>query len=334
MVDFNTGTELLNKFWGSEKKTTLFYNGEVYMLKFPDPIREKNNALSYMNNQFSEHIGCCIFAACGFLAQETMLGAYTDKAGKDRVVVGCKDFTQGGATLHEFSKLGNSVVTMEEKISTTIESVRMIIRETSLIKDKANILNRFWDMFVVDALLGNYDRHLDNWGVLSKDGEISFAPIYDCGSSLGALLSDDRMHSLLGNSTEFRNEEYNVRSCYFIAGKRIFYHEIFKTPPSELTEAIGRVVPAIDMAAIEKIVSNTEGISDIRKEYLIKSLFMRYEHILAPSLKRTIERGGLDSHPLKEKRSLKDQIAEAKIATEHLNNSHRLHPHEKRERER
>lgn len=229
--------------------------------------------------------------------QETVLGTYTDKSGKNRIVVGCKDFTQDGATLHEFSKLGNSVVTLDEKIKASIENVRLTVRETDLIKDKAGILDKFWDMFVVDALLGNYDRHLDNWGVLSKDGEVSFAPVYDCGSSLGALFSDERMRGLLNNPTEFRNEEYNVKSCYSMAGKRIFYHEIFKTPPPELAEAIKRTTPRIDMARIGQIVLSTEGISDIRKEYLIKSLTMRYEQILAPALKRTLRREPKDMPP-------------------------------------
>jgi hypothetical protein len=74
MIDFNAGKKVANKFLGSEKKITMIYNGEVYMLKFPDPIREKNNDLSYINNQFSEHIGCCIFKDCGFSVQETVLG--------------------------------------------------------------------------------------------------------------------------------------------------------------------------------------------------------------------------------------------------------------------
>lgn len=310
MVDFNVGTELLNKFWGSEKKTTLLYNGVVYMIKFPDPVREKSNSLSYMNNQFSEYIGCRIFEACGFLTQETVLGTYTDKSGKSKIVVGCKDFTQDGATLHEFSKLGNSVVTLDEKIKASIENVRLIIKETDLIKDKAGILDRFWDMFVVDALLGNYDRHLDNWGVLSKDGDISFAPVYDCGSSLGALFSDERMHELLYVPSEFKNEEYNVKSCYSMAGKRVFYHVIFKTPPPELDAAIKRIASKINMTRIEQIVLNTEGISDIRKKYLIKILSMRYEQILASALKRTLKLEAKDVRP-KDKRSIKEQIAKA-----------------------
>ena len=120
-----------------------------------------------MNNQFSEYIGCRIFTDIGIRAQDTILGVYTDKAGRNRIVVGCKDFTQNGATLHEFSKLGNSMVTMDKRIDASIENVRFIIRETDLKKIKPQYWIGFWDMFVVDALLGNYDRYLDNWGVLS-----------------------------------------------------------------------------------------------------------------------------------------------------------------------
>ena len=61
MIDFNLGDEIINKFLGSENKKTIIYNNEIYMIKFPDPVRDKDNPLSYMNNQFSEHIGCKIF---------------------------------------------------------------------------------------------------------------------------------------------------------------------------------------------------------------------------------------------------------------------------------
>jgi len=57
-------------------------------------------------------------------------------AKKNRIVVGCRDFTQDGAELYEFSKLGNSVVTKEERIKASIEDVRQITEETGLIKDK------------------------------------------------------------------------------------------------------------------------------------------------------------------------------------------------------
>jgi len=292
MIDFNTGEERLNKFSGSEKKTTISYNGELYMLKFPDPIRDKRNVLSYMNNQFSEHIGCSIFHACGFITQETALGTYTDKNGKEKIVVGCKDFTQDGAVLHEFTKLGNQIVEIDSKFGTTIENVRLIIDKCDLIKNKDDILNGFWDMFVIDALLGNSDRHFDNWGILEQNGETKFAPIYDCGSALGALLDDSVMCELLTDTMlpDFKNKEYNVTSCYFMGGKRIFYHEIFKNPPNDLTEAIKRTVPKIQMDKITDIIDSVEQISAIRKTYLKKSISTRYEQILLPSFQKWTKR--------------------------------------------
>ena len=145
-------------------------------------------------------------------------------------------------------------------------------------------------MFVIDALIGNYDRHFDNWGLIEKKGIIRFAPIYDCGSSLGALFSDDRMSETLKDNTEFKNTEYNVKSCYLMGGKRIFYHEIFKSPTNELSEAISRVVPLIDMSVIYNIVNTTEFISNIRKEYLIRALDLRYNEILLPAFKRIMKK--------------------------------------------
>jgi hypothetical protein len=310
MVNFNEGRELPNKFSGSEKKTTLLYDGVVYMIKYPDPIREKNNKLSYMNNHFSEHIGCSIFSVCGFKTQETVLGAYTGKSGKNTIVVGCKDFTQDGSVLYEVAKLANAVATTEDKLGTTIEDVNRILKESDFIKEKEDVNNRFWDMFVIDALLGNKDRHFGNWGLLLKDDETSFAPIYDCGSTLGAILSDERMEELLQDDNEFKRQEYNVHSCYFMGGKKIFYHEIFKTPPDDLKEAIKRTVPKVDMARIENIVLNTEGISETRKTYLNKSLAMRHDLILAPALKRILKAQGLNGKLADAKKTHAEMYAE------------------------
>ena len=70
MIDLtNNSTVIVNEFGGSEKKCTVIYNNRVYMVKFPDPVRKKNNDLSYMNNAFSEDIGCKIFQTLGFDVQ-------------------------------------------------------------------------------------------------------------------------------------------------------------------------------------------------------------------------------------------------------------------------
>ena len=48
---FYNSIEKLNNYKGSEKKKTLIYNNK-YLTKFPDPVREKNKNISYINMPF------------------------------------------------------------------------------------------------------------------------------------------------------------------------------------------------------------------------------------------------------------------------------------------
>lgn len=79
MIDFTESIEELNNYKGSEKKKTLIYKNKKYLVKFPDPVREKNKRISYINNAFSEYIGSNIFKLSGFNTQNTILGTYTYK---------------------------------------------------------------------------------------------------------------------------------------------------------------------------------------------------------------------------------------------------------------
>ena len=92
MIDFTDAIEVFNNFRGSEKKKTLIYNSKKYLVKFPDPIREKNKNISYINNAFSEYIGSNVFKITGFKTQNTILGKY-EYNGKEKIVCACEDFT-------------------------------------------------------------------------------------------------------------------------------------------------------------------------------------------------------------------------------------------------
>ncbi len=76
MIDFTNAKEVFNNYKGSEKKKTLVYNKKRYLVKFPDPIREKNKNISYINNAYSEYIGSNIFKIIGIDTQNTILGKY------------------------------------------------------------------------------------------------------------------------------------------------------------------------------------------------------------------------------------------------------------------
>ena len=296
MVDLRDVKWLPNRFGGSESKWTMKYEGKLYMVKFPDLNRApKQTALSYMNNHYSEYIGCHIFQMLGIPAQNTFLGRGTPPNSKrEKIAVACEVFCQDKpGCLIEFSKFFLHETDSQKRKKTTLEDVMKVIDEDVTFKNKVQVKNFFWDMFVVDALIGNGDRHLDNWGLIEDpNGALSPAPVYDCGSSLAPLLTDAEKTAYLSDDKVFKNMEYNICAAYRYQGKRARYHEIFKNPPEDLRRAIQRIVPRIKAASarIDTFIDRTEGLSDISKEYMKKSLALRREQILLPSLKKCNER--------------------------------------------
>lgn len=283
MIDFSKATEELNSYKGSEKKKTLIYDNKRYLVKFPDPIREKNKNLSYINNAFSEYVGSNIFKIIGFETQNTLLGTYTYN-GKEKIVCACEDFTDGNHILYEFENLALSINT-DKKIETNISDIMQVIEEMKemthinmLISD--NIKEKFWDMFVIDSLIGNTDRHNGNWGLLvnARSSEAKFSPIYDCGSCLNPMLEDSKMEEL--DEIELKNLAINCYSCIKENDKKINYMIYIKTAKNqECNNAIKRVFEKIDIDKINNFIDGIFCISTARKEFYKKIIYYRYETI-------------------------------------------------------
>lgn len=281
MLDFSNAVEQLNNYKGSEKKKTLVLDNKRYLVKFPDPIREKNKNISYINNAFSEYIGSNIFKLIGFETQNTILGKYIYN-GKEKIVCACEDFTNENNMLYEFENLVLSA-NPDKKIETELSDILYVIDEigglnTMNLND--NIKEKFWDMFVVDSIIGNSDRHNGNWGLLVnvKSNEARFAPIYDCGSCLNPMLEDKELEKITG--TEIKNLALNSYSCIKENNKKINYLSYMKhSVNKELDAALKRVIPNIDIDKIDKFIDEIECMNNCRKEFYKKIIHYRYDAI-------------------------------------------------------
>jgi hypothetical protein len=162
------------------KKIGIVYHGDNYMLKFPmKPLQNSNT--SYTNSCISEYVACHVFESLGMDTQKTLLGRYGDK-----IAVACKDFVVDGFVLKDFSQLKNTIIeSTYNAYGTELSDVLDAIRKQQIVSP-INLEEFFWNMFVGDALLGNFDRHNGNWGFLINEGagEVKIAPVYDCGSCL------------------------------------------------------------------------------------------------------------------------------------------------------
>ena len=98
---------------------------------------------------------------------------------------------------------GNQLVDVElvgpERIGHTVEAIRQALDDVvapSGIDDHVDDHVMAWDLFVgyllLDAVVGNTDRHEENWAVIDRAGVRRLAPTFDHASCLGFQLDDER----------------------------------------------------------------------------------------------------------------------------------------------
>ncbi len=80
-----------------------------------------------------------------------MLGTYTVK-GREKIVVACGDFTEPGVILQDFASLKNQMIDSERNGYGTELSDILLTFEEQTVMDPGVLMERFWDMFIVDAL--------------------------------------------------------------------------------------------------------------------------------------------------------------------------------------
>lgn len=285
--DFTNATIGYRMYDGADKKISIEYEGKHYLLKFANHAKKKNELnTSYTSNVFSEYLGCHIFQSCGIETQNTLLGKYNN-----RFVVACEDFNNSDFHLQEFSKFENSYLgTGNAERTPKLEDMEKIFNNHILLNGiRLEAVERYWDMFIVDALLGNFDRHAGNWGYMinEKNKEVRLAPVYDCGSCLYPQLSDAAISLIINDQKEIDKRVYVFpKAALSLNGQKVNYKEMIEMGYHDCNSALLRIFPKINPDRIRDIIENTPYMSDVRKEFLIKMTSERYQKILEPQYKK------------------------------------------------
>lgn len=152
--------------------------------------------------------------------------------------------------------------------------------EIVLKKYSEEILNDFIDLLFFDALIGNTDRHCENWGIIEKNTlsgyeKTRLIAAYDNSASLGRELHEDegRIKLLLTNENQFERflrrcnskirweSERRINHFDFFEkiiekfpGKKEKYLQKLKFLSDEKIENIIMKVPEVAMCELMKIV--------------------------------------------------------------------------------
>lgn len=264
------------------KKISIEYNGELYMLKFPPSADNKPTELSYTNSCISEHIASSIFNIIGLNAQKTILGTYTVN-GKEKIVCACEDFTAGGEQFYDFSAIKNTIIDSEHQgAGTELDDILETIEKQKFVNpDK--LLEFFWDMFVVDAFLGNFDRHNGNWGFLvDENGSSKIAPIFDCGSCLLPQADNNIMEKVLNNEDDLNARVYQFPTSAIKENNRKINYFDFLTNcnDDDCNEAVKRIIQRIDLDKINDFIDDVPYLSELQRVFYKQYIAARYEKIL------------------------------------------------------
>ena len=199
--------------------------------------------------------------------------------------------------LQDFASLKNRMIDSERQgYGTELSDILQTIDEQTMI-DRDTLLMRFWDMFIVDAFIGNWDRHNGNWGFLYDDrtDEMTLAPVYDCGSSLYPQADETIMEAVLADEGERNHRVYNIpTSAIMLDGKKINYFQFISSLQNEdCNRALQKIVSWINMEKIQQMIEETPFVSDLQKRFYKTMLTERKARILDFSLARLAKQQSL-----------------------------------------
>ena len=267
---------------GSERKEGITLAGEDYMIKY-----QKQTAFGKRNNHISEFIGSHIFELCGFQAHKTYLGYRNGEQ-----VVACKDFNVEGKQFVPFNDVGESTLDQDkETYQYDYEDIMRMLRDNSKLTNVRETISMFWRIYIMDALLGNFDRHGANWGFIKENNRYTLAPVFDNGSCLFPNLVDEaEMQEIIASEEETNKRVFKFPTSQVkINGKKSSYFEVINSLQfEECNDALQYVMSQLDMTKIEELIDDTPLISEVQRAFYKHMLTARYNKILLDSFKKLV----------------------------------------------
>jgi hypothetical protein len=325
LIDFDKCKLGRKGYPGFDTKESVIIDNQYYLVKIGDELSIDKNPLkaSVSASPFSEFIGCKIFDSVDIPVQETLMGVMGGK-----YAVACKDFVLNNVEyfkpewqLREFAELENNVINSSERGRTPrLEHVEYVIRNHPILEGiRSEATERFWDTLVVDALIGNFDRHSGNWGYMVNlfAEEVHLAPVYDCGATLYPKIKNAKLFLLLENPQEIKSRTMEFpKATLLVEGKRVGYYELLvNSNHPDCMKALLRIKPRIDLAKINSIIKDTPGITLERSEFLQEMVSQRFNRIIIPGYQQAIKTLGNSRQVLIDNKKSRISSLDSRLST-------------------
>lgn len=277
ITDFSKHAICSKYYSGSERKVGIKIKNDEYILKF-----QKETPFGLRFNHILEYLGSHIFQLLSIPVQETSLGIY-----RGEQVVACKNFIPNDAIFVPFNDVGESTLDNDKSLYTyEYEAIMQMLEYNSKLENLEETIRAFWDMYIVDALIANFDRHGTNWGFLKYKNKYTMSPIFDNGSSLyPQLVDEEEMKQIINSEDETNKRVFKFPTSQIkIDGNKSSYYEVISSLRySECNEALIRIMNKLDIEIINNLINDTPFITETHKDLYKHLLKARYEKILEVS---------------------------------------------------
>ncbi len=243
----NTSTGIASSFFqGKFKKYSAILNGEKYILKVKDDRFPELPGTEFLCNNIAVLLGLKVPLFC-FIKLENKLETFVSR-----------NFMQD----HVPADLVHIYHFLEEGEEFDFETIIKILKKnTGRIED----IERFVELCIFDALIGNHDRHGRNLALVRKTKECFLSPFYDNPAYLGMEEEEllGAMHEPKGKIVVKDTREPGIVD---------YYKEIKRSGYSDIANSF---IEGIDVEKIKKLIYNA-FISPKRKKALFSLIERRY----------------------------------------------------------
>lgn len=205
ILNINTDTEIPETL-GTKEKFWINHAGRLCLLKFGRPGTGED---------WAEKIACELCVLLDLPHAHYDLARFHDRSGvlspsivdaDGRLILGNELINR--VTRGEYGET-RTYLQKEHTVSRVLAALAMFTRPH---------FRATWHQFIgylmLDAWIGNTDRHHENWGlIISRDRAITLAPTFDHASSLGRELNDEnRVRRMTSNDHRFTVESFAAKA--------------------------------------------------------------------------------------------------------------------------
>ena len=271
---------------GSKKKFWYFDSDEqqgYWLFKYP-----KTNTGEHWAEKIAAEVATLLDIECARVELAKFAGeqgsaakAFTDTDwelvhGNEMLARSVQNYDPDATFHHSEHTLANILSVMEN----------VFVERTTALEAK----RRLAEYIVLDALIGNTDRHHENWGVLRRrSGDLwegFVAPSFDHASSLGRELLDAKREKLLTENRVGAYVEKGHGAIYWSEGTRygpspLQLVRLATSSYPKLFNTVGGKLEKLDLAAMEQIVNRIPDswMSPSSREFSMTLLCYNFEQL-------------------------------------------------------